>query len=230
MRLNHLGAYTEGMAMGFSYRQYWVVWVVLLLVRTSAAVSGDTNTKEITVLVNNSAGVSPSVLSQAEIEAGRIFRAASIEIAWVNCPGGAADGEEACRVIPGANQFVLHIVPAGKTSTDSVFGVAFLGEDGTGKYCDVFFDRMRESRRESGVKLSQLLGTVAAHELGHLLLGSHAHTPAGIMTPIWANETLRQMNMGHLLFTRDQSLLMSSRIRREEFRVAGIRTGGGAAK
>jgi hypothetical protein len=57
-----------------------------------------------------------------------------------------------------------------------------------------------------------LLGTVVAHELGHLLLGSHAHSQVGIMVPVWEEESLRNMGMGHLLFTREQSSLMKMRV------------------
>jgi hypothetical protein len=215
--------------MGFSNRQYWGVWAVLLLGGISLTASDKRDT-QVTVLLDDSAHVSASVLSGAEMEAGQIFRDAGIEIVWVDCSSGSVHSEGECRVVPGSNQFVLHIVPTGKTSTDSVFGLAFLGEGGAGKYCDVFFNRMEQAHRETGVTLSQLLGTVAAHELGHLLLGSHSHSHVGIMTPIWAHETLRQMDMGHLLFTRDQASLMSSHIRLEELRVASMRVGGGAAK
>jgi hypothetical protein len=67
-----------------------------------------------------------------------------------------------------------------------------------------------------------LLGTVAAHELGHLLLGSHAHSSIGIMTPHWEPETLRRMNMGGLLFTREQASRMQERIRHNDLRLAGF--------
>jgi hypothetical protein len=115
---------------------------------------------------------------------------------------------------------VLHIVPTGKTSSDLVFGLSFLGEDGDGKYSDVFLDRIEETRRASGKDLSRLLGTVAAHELGHLLLGNHAHSLAGVMTPIWKEKTLRYADMGCLLFTREQAALMRTRL--EAGAVAGL--------
>jgi hypothetical protein len=56
------------------------------------------------------------------------------------------------------------------------------------------------------------LGTVIAHELGHLLLGSHAHSYAGVMTPIWRGEVLQLEAMGCLLFTHDQASLMRRRL------------------
>lgn len=148
------------------------------------------------------------LLEEAEKEAGRIFHAAGIEISWVNCIGGKQVAR--CRVEPGLNEFVLHIVKSGKTSSDSVFGEAFLAADGTGKYCDVFFERIKREA-EPSVTLERLLGSVMAHELGHLLLTSKAHSLWGIMQPIWRQDELSRVGMGTLLFNPAESRLMKSR-------------------
>ena len=127
-----------------------------------------------------------------------------------------------CQTLPTPDQFVLHIVPTGRTSTDSVFGVAFLGSDGRGKYCDVFFHRIEEEHRKSGANTSQLLGAVAAHELGHLLLGSNAHSLAGVMTPVWEDQILSKVAMGTLYFTSEQSAVMRTRIGRKELQLTRL--------
>jgi hypothetical protein len=173
--------------------------------------AGNREPAGITVLVNNTAGVSPSVLKESEAETSRIFRAAGLEVEWISCQDSNA--EEACRRIPGEREFVVHLVPRGRTSSDSVFGEAFLGQDGSGKYCDVFMDRIEEASR-SGASMSLLLGAVAAHELGHLLLGSHSHSQVGIMTPAWGEETLRQVGMGSVFFTREQASKIQQRVGR----------------
>lgn len=198
--------------MWFKRKHLWGFAAVLLGVGMAA---GEAIPARITVLVNDSAGVPTDVLRQAEQEAGRIFRPAGVEVSWMNCGEEPVKEDGACREVPGANRFVLHIVPNGKTSTDLVFGVAFLGEDGTGKYCNVFFDRIQEGHRNVGASTAQLLGTVAAHELGHLLLGSHSHSRWGIMEPVWKEEALRQTGMGTFLFTAEQGELMRERIERE---------------
>lgn len=214
--------------MGFSFRfSVGLPLLVLLGVcswsNVAAARSGDRSKVQFTVVVNDGADVSPLILYQGETEAGRILSAAGIQIQWMNCSGDTGVVEEACRVVARGDQLVLHIVPTGKTSTDSVFGMAFLAQDGSGKYCDVFFDRIEEAHRNFGADRSQLLGTVVAHELGHLLLGSHAHSQVGIMAPVWEEEILRNMGMGHLLFTREQASLMRARTGRDALRLVGLR-------
>jgi hypothetical protein len=43
------------------------------------------------------------------------------------------------------------------------------------------------------------------------------------MAPVWEEESLRNMGMGHLLFTREQSSLMKMRVSNEDLRLAGLR-------
>jgi len=204
--------------MGFNRKHLWGFVAVLLGLGVAAA---EAVPARITVLVNNSAAVSANVLKQAEQEAARIFRPAGVEIVWMNCGEESVMEDGVCREVPGPNRFVLHILPNGKTSTDFVFGVAFLGEDGRGKYCNVFFDRVRDAHRDLGTSTAQLLGTVAAHELGHLLLGPHAHSRCGIMEPVWKDDALRRTSTGTFLFTAEQGELMRERIEREGMLLVG---------
>lgn len=163
----------------------------------------------ITVVVNDSAKVKPPILLTAEKEATRLFQSAGISIRWLHCAKS-----DACQRPLLPNELVLHIVPNGKTQDDFVYGVAFLGEDGRGQYSDVFFDRIRMTPGNTDV--GRLLGLVAAHELGHLMLGSRAHSKAGIMQPVWERDCVRKLEMGTLFFTPEQARLMGQRLGPEE--------------
>jgi hypothetical protein len=217
-----------GFSNKFSNRLWGCVVAVLLCAGLAVASTGDQG--QITVIVIDSVGIAPAILRQGEAEAERVFRLAGIEIAWVQCVRGSTDEMSACRAVPGVNEFVLHIVPTGKTSSDSVFGEAFLAEDGSGKYSDVFFDRIEDAHRSLGASVGLMLGAVAAHELGHLLLGSNAHSQVGIMEPVWKKEALREIGMGLLLFTADQSSLMKSRMGRAAVTVSASGVWGRAGR
>jgi hypothetical protein len=197
--------------VGFKRNLVWVrIAIVMLWVSVARAQMNDV--PRIKVLVHDSVKLSPSLLRRAETDAGRMFRDAGIEIHWVNC---SKPGEtDNCHRVPRADEFVLHIVPDGKTGSDLVFGEAFLGEDGTGKYSDVFFNRIKEAIGGPQGNVANLLGAVSAHELGHLLLGTRAHSLVGIMEPVWANESLRRIGMGTLVFTQEQAQLMKKRLDR----------------
>ena len=199
--------------MGFRCRRCEGLAAVVLLWGNMAAGREGNGGQQIWVLVNNTAGVSVAILNQAKVEASRIFRSTGIEIDWADCPKAVdVTEDDACRRVPGSNDFVLHIVAKGRTSSDLVFGLSFLGEDGAGKYSDIFYDRVQQAHRELGADVPTLMGTVAAHELGHLLLGLHAHSYAGIMAAVWKEEALRNLGMGSLQFSGDQADRMRARI------------------
>jgi hypothetical protein len=198
--------------MWFQCRRCAGLAAVVLLWGNMAAGHEGNGGHAIRVLVNNSAGVSVAILNKAKVKASRIFRSAGIEIDWVDCPGTRVE-DDACRQVPGSNDFVLHIVAKGRTSSDLVFGLSFLGEDGAGTYSDIFYDRVQQAHHEWGADEPTLLGTVAAHELGHLLLGLHAHSYSGIMAAVWKEEELRNLGMGGLRFSGDQADRMRARIR-----------------
>jgi len=200
--------------MRFSNRLWSGVLAVLLI---GAAARGQQR-PHIIVVVSDTVGVAPSLLLRSEDEAARLFEIAGIEIEWHNCGRYIQEDVEDCSV-HGTNRLVLHIVHTGLAVRDSVFGVAFIGEDGRGKYSDVFFDRIREEALGSTVPLAQLLAAVSAHELGHLLLGTHSHSPVGIMEARWQKQSLGKIAMGSLYFTREQSRLMQQRFDRRTFPV-----------
>ncbi len=193
--------------MGFKEKLLAGLAGVLLWTSLARAQSEDARIK---VMVLDSVGISSAVLTKAETEAGRIFRNSDIEIRWVNC---LKKGEkETCHHPPGANEFMVHIVPDGKTRSDLVFGEAFLAEDGSGKYADIFFKRVLAASENPELNTAQLLAAVTAHELGHLLLGSRSHSGTGIMEPVWKKECLLRIWMGSLLFTREQGLSMQRKL------------------
>jgi hypothetical protein len=193
--------------MGFTFRQLGPTIVLLCL---GGAVAVSQANAQVHVLIYDNARVSTRVVEQAQSEATRIFHSAGVELRWINCSSGANAAE--CRSATKTRELVLRIVPRGKSAGDSVYGDAFLAEDGTGKYADIFFDPIASAHRDLGVNESRLLGAVAAHEIGHLLLGLRAHSWLGIMSAMWASDSLRKAEMGTLLFTREQATRMQERM------------------
>jgi len=199
--------------MGFGGKWRWGLLAAVLCCGAIATGRVGQENLQMTVRLNDSTGMSLGTLHQAETEAARIFHKSGIDIAWVDCSGASSSRENGCNDAPGATDFVLHIVATGRTSSEFVFGLSFLAEDGTGKYADIFFDRLERTHAQSGAPVSVLLGTVAAHELGHLLLGLRGHSCAGIMTAVWRLDSLRQIGMGTLMFSSDQASRMRERLR-----------------
>jgi hypothetical protein len=81
----------------------------------------------------------------------------------------------------------------------------FLSAEGTGAYIDASYNSVEELDEEWHVGLARVLGHVMAHELGHLLLGSNAHSRQGIMRRQWYGDDLHLASKGSLLFSEDQA-------------------------
>lgn len=159
----------------------------------------------ITVQVYNWAKVSRATLEKGQTVASEIFSEAGIQLKWIGCP---------CQAGPEVPTLSLRIIPKLFGSTMSKFrsdhlGFAAVTEEG-GVLATVFFDRI-ESLGKGG-DLSGLLGLATAHELGHLLLGSNAHTPAGIMQPRWTRQHLRAAERNDFRFTLEQVEAIRSKV------------------
>jgi predicted aspartyl protease len=167
----------------------------------------------VTIREYNDAQLPETILSQAQNEAVRVFHRAGITVSLVECGTETGDPDSSpCRHPPGPANLVLRIVPRARPSGDSVFGIAFLSAEGTGAYSDVFYDSVEKLHTDWGASIPGVLGHVMAHEIGHLLLGSNAHSRSGIMSPKWHGEQLRGVAMGTLLFTPEQASAMRNRL------------------
>jgi hypothetical protein len=164
----------------------------------------------ITVAIYDDAQLSPRVLADAEDEATRIYQRAGIPILWIGCNRSKMDAksDSRCQDPPSPIHLNLRIVPHARKSSDDIFGVAFLSPEGTGAYSDVFYDSVEQLDRDWHVGIARVLGHVMAHELGHLVLGSNAHSRQGIMCPSWHVDELHLLSMGALLFSEEQGRFM----------------------
>jgi hypothetical protein len=144
--------------------------------------------------------------------ASGIYQQAGLSIIWKNCLAQPELQPERCIQTVDNRHFVLHIEHRARTLETDIYGVAFLGEDGSGAYCDVFYDRIAELHHHGRASEATILGIVAAHELGHLLLGSHAHSPIGIMRPQLQAKDFWVPELGATTFSRQQTLRISDRL------------------
>jgi hypothetical protein len=163
------------------------------------------------VLVYDYARLGPDVLNLAESEAGRVFRAAGIYLEWVSCPLSQSEAARypRCNLVPGPTTPVLRILPgqmqAAMGQRHDSFGFAMFPPDGSaGWIANVFAAEAEKLASRSPVRSGVLLGAIAAHELGHLLLGQGRHSDTGIMRARWGPKDLERAEQGRLEFSADQ--------------------------
>jgi hypothetical protein len=192
-------------------RMFAVFWVLGCSLQVWA--KDGINNPGVTVFVNDTANVPEQLVLAAEQNAARAFRYAGVDLKWINCGAGGRDSWHAPCGDPFTSvRLVVRLIPHARTLTNGIFGVSFLDHD-EGVYADIFFEpiwHFHEQNRE--ISLAPILGDVLAHELGHLLLGSNAHSRDGIMQPRWTKEQLHQVAMGRMRFNKEQAARMRARI------------------
>ena len=163
----------------------------------------------VTISVYNGAGVPGGTLRQAEEEGSRVLRQAGIEVNWLNC-GLPPSPEEtgACQEAVFPAHLHLRIVPRSHGLKEGALGISFLSADGSGCQADLFYEPMERLHNSNDANLASLLGHVAAHEVGHLLLGTNSHGPAGIMQAHWVGDEIGAAKLGRLYFSGRESQKM----------------------
>lgn len=164
----------------------------------------------VTISVYNEAEVPADVLEQAENEALHVFRQAGIEVNWLNCrfPAVSEEASRACREAVFPEHLHLRIVRKSLGLKGETMGISFQADDGSGCYADLFYEPMEQLHLSGGTDIASLLAHVAAHEIGHLLLGRNSHSSAGIMHAHWTAEELENAKIGGLVFQEKESRRM----------------------
>jgi hypothetical protein len=132
-----------------------------------------------------------------------VFSKVGVPVIWRDCP----IGNEPCRKGPG-RVLVLAMMagPVQNKFADTISGYAVLPSHLAAVYYDYLPHIPGGERNKNDTAL--VLGCVIAHELGHLLLGAHGHSIAGIMQPYWGIEQMQLALMSQLSFLPEEARLM----------------------
>jgi len=177
----------------------------------------------VTISVHNDVAVPWGTIRGAEEEASLVFRQAGIDVEWLNCQAVsevtvAAEKSRSCGEAIFPEHLQLRIVKRSVGLSPKVMGISFLSEDGSGCQADVFYERIEGLRRESNASLASILGDVASHEIGHLLLGTNSHASRGIMRAVWGRDELASVTQRALIFSEKESAQMRARLGSAETR------------
>jgi hypothetical protein len=169
----------------------------------------------ITVRVYDGVNLSPSELYRAEGEAEKVFLYAGIQLVWTAGPLGADVNDSTPRASWDPASLQLRIWPramAGKRPNSSeTLGFCLSLENGDAV---VLADAVQKRAVFGTTNFADLLGLAMAHELGHLLLRSAAHSVTGIMRARWTEKGLREDDRGYLRFTPGEAKSMRSEVKR----------------
>ena len=106
---------------------------------------------------------------------------------------------------------IIRILPRTMIGHDNGLGSSVANHDG-GVYGLVYYPSVEETANIVGVPAPVLLALATVHEIGHLILGSDAHWPAGIMHPRWDRKEVADMVQMNHFFNQSQSRELQKRL------------------
>jgi len=184
-----------------------------VLANTAVARTATSTVPAHTVVVHDYAQVATTHMRRAVVQLEAIFRSAGIETTVVveRRPPGRIDQPPALD----QHSLFVNVIPAVMddriAANTAVLGVV-PGADTGGRLAYVFASRVEIAAKRRAADYGTLLGTVLAHEIGHVLLGGRAHTASGVMRPLCDSRQVHALSLGRVSFTSAEAAALRSRL------------------
>jgi hypothetical protein len=170
----------------------WAIGVMVMM----AAHLGAQSPPTLVVRIYNTSAIPTAELRTAHSAAESILRDAGLDVVFRHCGLAVPSGQpiDRCDEPLKPSEVVVRILNAPTFNTSlraDAYGIAYVVRDtNRGWLATVFSDRIDEAAARVAVDPGTLLGRVIAHEVGHLLLGVHYHSDAGLMVSTWPDAAL----------------------------------------
>ena len=192
---------------------------MLMMVAADAGISEAASAARAAVAIRtyDYAAVSTEQLAAARLEAARIFERAGISLEWIECRvPGRMDGAACTEPLLVGRDLMLRLVDRQPARGERIvaLGESMLDREhrsGVLMTIDVF--PVRAIAEQAFTAVPTLLGRAIAHEIGHLLLGSAAHPPSGLMRALWSRDELRGLKPAHWGFSAREAAQMRQAVR-----------------
>lgn len=170
-----------------------------------------------TVRIYDLARVPTLTLERALRVADRILECAGLQTIWQQGPRDAPEGYITDYSVTDPSQpidtrgYLVVVITAGPPERirPELTGYA-LPRAREGAHAIVFYDRIEKLCLGSGTvpDVGTLLGAAISHELGHVLMRSQEHSPAGLMKARWGSEEYRLLSCNRLNFLAQNKQLI----------------------
>ena len=161
----------------------------------------------VTARLYNTARV-PAEARDAALAIATQAMGADIRVSWQKC-----DLPDTCTLVPAREELIIRLVRS-RDTVSYVLGEASIDTSaGAGVLATIYVDRVERIAALSETDATVLLGRAIAHELGHLLMATNAHSASGLMRAKWTTSDLRRDQMTDWLLTTDDGESIRRRLR-----------------
>jgi hypothetical protein len=191
---------------GFAGTSAAIVAVVLMTsTRTPASAVIDDS---LLVRIYDNAGILAGELASALRTTHDILRRADLSVDWVQCRA-RRDGPvpAVCDQPLSSSDVVVRLIEGSDKESGErrALGYSLFDSNGISGFATVYVDRVDWLARRAQYARAPLLGRAIAHEIGHLLLRSNAHTQTGLMREVWTAEQVVRNRREDWTFSPDQN-------------------------
>lgn len=173
------------------------------------------------VHIYNDVRVPNAEVGAAEQVASRVLRQAGVELNWSDCTvSRSASGSLSSPCDSPAQSGALVVYFVGPLEAhfhwvdENALACSIIphaNEPATMTY--ISYPRIRTLSDSTSAGVADLLGLAVAHEIAHLLLGSHEHANQGIMRAYWPWQDLHAEAWGKFQFSRDEANRLRTAVR-----------------
>jgi hypothetical protein len=160
------------------------------------------------VRIYDNAGVLASELTAALRTTHDILRRADLAVDWVQCRA-RRDGPvpAVCDQPLSSGDVVVRLIEGSDAESGErrAMGYSLFDANGVSGFATVYVDRVDWLARRAQYPRGPLLGRAIAHEIGHLLLRTNAHTQTGLMREVWTAEQVVRNRREDWTFSPDQN-------------------------
>ena len=184
------------------------ILVVVLMTSTRTPASSAVIDDSLLVRIYDNAGILASELTSALRTTHDILRRADLIVDWVQCRA-RRDGPvpAVCDQPLSTSDVVVRLIEGSDKETGErrALGYSLFDSNGISGFATVYVDRVDWLARRAQYARAPLLGRAIAHEIGHLLLRSNAHTDTGLMREVWTAEQVVRNRREDWTFSPDQN-------------------------
>jgi hypothetical protein len=185
-----------------------VIVAVVLITSTRLPAASAVIDDSLLVRIYDNAGVVVSELAAALRTTHDILRRADLSVDWVQCRA-RRDGPvpAVCDQPVSSGDVVVRLIEGSDKETGErrALGYSLFDANGVSGFATVYVDRVDWLARRAQYPRAPVLGRAIAHEIGHLLLRSNAHTETGLMREVWTAEQVVRNRREDWTFSPDQN-------------------------
>jgi hypothetical protein len=192
-----------------------LVWIVVFASVLPMAAAD----QPLVVRAYNTYGLSAAELQTASETVTRLLSDVATDVRWRNCAIAgrrARTDADRCADRLARNEIIVRLVASSRVPIEGrgeVLGYSFIDPvERVGSLATIYADRAVSLSARFGASGGTMVGRAIAHELGHLLAGSPAHTDSGLMRQNWRPGLLPSVRDADWAFTPAQALAMRSRL------------------